>query len=173
MKCPYCGNDDLKVLDSRPGADGDSIRRRRECAKCSRRITTWERFERTRLFVIKRDGSRCDFNREKIFDSMRLACRKRPIGVEAIREASIRIEEELYRNFEDEVTSQKVGEAVMRELSTIDTVAYVRFASVYQEFETVVDFAELVDRVQTEEALAPFRHLQQALINTNTQEEKS
>ena len=166
MKCPYCGNDDLKVLDSRPGSDGESIRRRRECGICSRRMTTWERFERARLFVIKRDGSRCDFNREKVFDSMRLACRKRPVSVEAIRDAAVRIEEELYKNFEDEVSSKQVGDCVMRELSTIDTVAYVRFASVYQEFETVTDFAEMVERVQTEEALAPFRHLQTELIST-------
>jgi transcriptional repressor NrdR len=164
MKCPYCGNDDLKVLDSRPGPDGESIRRRRECNQCSKRFTTWERFERARLFVIKRDGSRCEFSRDKVFDSMRIACRKRPVSIEQMQQSAARIEDELFRQFEDELTSKDVGLAVMRELATLDTVAYVRFASVYQEFETVADFAEMVERVQTEEALSPFRHLQKELI---------
>jgi transcriptional repressor NrdR len=164
MNCPYCANDDLKVLDSRPGTDGESIRRRRECASCNRRFTTWERFERARLFVIKRDGSRCDFSREKVFDSMRIACRKRPVSVEQIQAAVTRIEEEMHRSNEDEISSKEVGFRVMRELSTIDTVAYVRFASVYQEFETVADFAELVEDVQREEALIPFKHLQENLL---------
>ena len=165
MRCPFCGNDDLKVLDSRPGTDGESIRRRRECVGCAKRFTTWERFERARLFVIKRDGSRCDFNRDKVFDSMRLACGKRPVSVEVIMQAVSRIEDELYQRNEDEISTREVGMRVMRELSTIDTVAYVRFASVYQEFETVADFAEMADRVQTEEALIPFKHLQKELIS--------
>ena len=164
MRCPFCGNDDLKVLDSRPGPDGESIRRRRECGDCNKRFTTWERFERARLFVIKRDGTRCDFNREKVFDSMRLACGKRPVSVETLRAAVNRMEEELYQQNIDEISTKDIGIRVMRELSTIDTVAYVRFASVYQEFETVADFAEMVERVQTEEALTPFRHLQKELI---------
>jgi transcriptional repressor NrdR len=165
MHCPFCGNDDLKVLDSRPGTDGESIRRRRECVKCVKRFTTWERFERARLFVIKRDGSRCDFNREKVIDSMRLACGKRPVSVETMAQAASRIEDELYQRFDDEVSTKQIGMSVMRELATIDTVAYVRFASVYQEFETVADFAEMVERVQTEEALTPFKHLQKELIS--------
>jgi transcriptional repressor NrdR len=164
MRCPYCGNDDLKVLDSRPGTDGESIRRRRECPACVKRFTTWERMERSRLFVSKRDGSRCEFSRDKVFDSMRIACRKRPMSVEQLQQAAARIEEDLYRQFEDEVSSKEVGLHVLRELATMDTVAYVRFASVYQEFETVADFAEMVERVQTEEALTPFRHLQKELI---------
>jgi transcriptional repressor NrdR len=119
--------------------------------------------ERSRLFVSKRDGSRCEFSREKVFDSMRIACRKRPVSVDQLQQAAARIEEELFRHFEDEVSSKEVGVCVMRELATIDTVAYVRFASVYQEFETVADFAEVVERVQTEEALTPFRQLQKNL----------
>lgn len=165
MNCPSCGFNDLKVLDSRPGSDGESIKRRRQCPNCSRRYTSWERIERNRLFVIKRDGSRTDFSREKIFDSMRIACRKRPVDLETIQAAVGRIEEELHRKFDDEVSTQQIGLVVMRELATIDTVAYVRFASVYQEFETLTDFAELVERVQTEQALAPFRSLQQELIS--------
>lgn len=96
---------------------------------------------------------------------MRLACRKRPVSVEQIRQAASRIEEELFQKFDDEVSSKEVGSHVMRELSTIDTVAYVRFASVYREFETVADFAEMVERVQREEALSPFKHLQKELIS--------
>jgi transcriptional repressor NrdR len=165
MKCPYCGNDDLKVLDSRPGSDGESIRRRRECVKCNKRFTTSEKLERAKLFVIKKDGSRTEFSREKVIYSMTIACRKRPISTEVLQQAAARIEEELYRQFDDEMTSKQVGLAVMRELSTIDTVAYVRFASVYQEFETVADFAEMAENVQREEALSPFRHLQPNLIN--------
>lgn len=164
MRCPFCGYEDLKVLDSRPVPDGEAIRRRRECLSCARRFTTVERAERPRLFVVKRDGTREEFSREKVFDSMRIACRKRPISVETLRDAVARIERDLFREFDDELASKEVGGRVMRELSTIDTVAYVRFASVYQEFETVADFAQLVEKVQREEALAPFRGLQETLL---------
>ncbi|MGV3614371.1 MAG: transcriptional regulator NrdR [Fimbriimonas sp.] len=163
MRCPFCGYDDLKVLDSRPVPDGETIRRRRECLSCARRFTTVERAERPRLFVVKRDGGREEFNREKAFESMRIACRKRPVSIETLREAVGRIERDLFQEVEDEVTTKEVGGRVMRELSTIDTVAYVRFASVYQEFETVADFAAMVEKVQQEEALAPFR-LQESLL---------
>ncbi len=164
MQCPYCGCNDQKVLDSRPGTDGESIRRRRECLQCGRRFTTHERAERQRLFVVKRGGGREEFSRDKVFDSMRIATRKRPVSVDTLQEAALRIEYGLSKAYEDEVTSDEIGNWVMRELASIDTVAYVRFASVYQEFETVKDFAEMVERVQREEALAPFRHLQTTLI---------
>ena len=164
MRCPFCGYDDLKVLDSRPVPDGESIRRRRECLSCARRFTTVERAERPRLFVVKRNGGREEFNRDKLFESMRIACRKRPIATETLKEAVARIERDLYQEFEDEITTKEVGGRVMRELATTDTVAYVRFASVYQEFETVADFAALVEKVQREEALAPFRGLQETLL---------
>lgn len=163
MRCPFCGYDDLKVLDSRPVPDGESIRRRRECLSCARRFTTVERAERPRLFVVKRDGGREEFNRDKVFESMRIACRKRPISTETLKEAVTRIERDLFQE-DDEVTTKEVGGRVMRELATVDTVAYVRFASVYQEFETVADFAALVEKVQQEEALAPFRTLQDTLL---------
>jgi transcriptional repressor NrdR len=164
MQCPFCGYIDQKVLDSRPGTDGESIRRRRECVRCSRRFTTFERYERPRLFVVKRDGGRQEFSREKVFESMRVACGKRPVSMETLRESVARIERDLFHEFEDEVNSREIGGRVMRELSSIDTVAYVRFASVYQEFETVSDFAEVVERVQREEALAPFKDLQESLL---------
>jgi transcriptional repressor NrdR len=164
MRCPFCGYDDLKVLDSRPVPDGETIRRRRECLSCTRRFTTVERAERPRLFVVKRDGGREEFNRDKVFESMRIACRKRPISTEKLKESVARIERDLFQEAEDEVTTKEVGGRVMRELATVDTVAYVRFASVYQEFETVADFAALVEKVQQEEALAPFKSMQEALL---------
>ncbi len=145
MHCPFCGYDDQKVLDSRPAMDGSAIRRRRECGGCERRFTTFERPERPRLFVIKRGGSREEFSREKVLDSIRIACRKRPVSTEAMRVAAERIERDLFQEFEEEAPSAGVGERVMAELKTLDTVAYVRFASVYREFQTLADFRELVD----------------------------
>jgi transcriptional repressor NrdR len=164
MHCPFCGYHDQKVLDSRPGTDGESIRRRRECFGCGRRFTTFERFERPRLFAIKRDGSREEFDRGKIFESMRIACGKRPVSTDDLRAATARVERDLYQEFEDEVTTQEIGERVMRELSTVDSVGYVRFASVYRQFESVAEFAEMVESVQREEALAPFKNLQESLL---------
>jgi|SRR5579862_2291444 len=164
MRCPFCGNADQKVLDSRPGADGESIRRRRECMACSRRFTTLERFERSRLFAVKRDGSREEFDRGKVFESMRVACGKRPVSVDTLRDAANRIERDLFQEFEDEVPTREIGNRVMKELASIDSVGYVRFASVYKEFETVDDFAEMVGQVQREKALAPFKELQESLL---------
>ena len=164
MRCPYCGFADQKVLDSRPGTDGESIRRRRECVRCSRRFTTFERFERPRLFAVKRDGSREEFDRNKIFESMRVACGKRPVSVETLRHAVSQVEKDLFQEFEDEVPTQEIGNRVMRELAAIDTVGYVRFASVYREFESVDDFAEMVGQVQKEQEQAPFKQLQETLL---------
>ncbi len=164
MRCPFCGHPDQKVLDSRPGADGESIRRRRECMACSRRFSTLERFERSRLFAVKRDGSREEFDRNKVFESMRVACGKRPVSMDTLREAAGRIERDLFQEFEDEVATREIGNRVMRELASIDSVGFVRFASVYKEFETVDDFAEMVDQVQREKALAPFKELQESLL---------
>ncbi|HWD37762.1 MAG TPA: transcriptional regulator NrdR [Fimbriimonas sp.] len=164
MHCPFCGYLDQKVLDSRPGADGESIRRRRECISCGKRFTTYERFDRPRLFAIKRDGSREELDRNKIFESMRVACGKRPVATDTLRQAAARIERDLFHEFEDEVSTREIGNRVMRELANIDTVGYVRFASVYKEFETVADFAAMVETVQREEALAPFRSLQESLL---------
>jgi transcriptional repressor NrdR len=113
---------------------------------------------------VKRDGSREEFSREKAFESMRVACRKRPVRVETLRSAVERIERDLSGEFEDEVPTREIGRRVMRELSLIDTVAYVRFASVYEEFTTVEDFAGLIDRIEREESLAKFRALQESLL---------
>jgi len=144
MHCPFCGYIDQKVLDSRPARDGEAIRRRRECMGCGRRFTTFEEPERPRLFVIKRGGSRQEFSRDKVLSSMLLACHKRPVDVETLRDASERVERDLFQEFDDEVSSKHIGQRVMQELNQVDTVAYIRFASVYQEFETIADFERIV-----------------------------
>lgn len=147
MRCPFCGCDDQKVLDSRPAREGEAIRRRRECTRCGRRFTTFEEPERPRLFVVKRAGSREEFSREKVLGSMLIASRKRPISVETLRRAAEAVERDLYQLYDDEVPTSFVGERVMEELKRLDTVAYVRFASVYREFQTVSDFREIVESV--------------------------
>jgi transcriptional repressor NrdR len=148
MRCPFCGFIDQKVLDSRPAREGEAIRRRRECIGCGRRFTTFEEPERPRLFVVKRDGSRAEFDRDKVLRSMTVATRKRRIPIEDLRAAVERIERDLHQCFEDEVATQEIGERVLRELWLIDTVAYVRFASVYREFETLKDFEEMLESMK-------------------------
>lgn len=147
MKCPFCGFEDQKVLDSRGAREGEAIRRRRECLNCGRRFTTFEAPELPRLFVVKRGGERQEFSREKLLNSMLLACGKRPVAVETVRAAAERIERDLFKEYEDEVPSTVIGDIVMRELKNIDTVAYVRFASVYKEFASISDFREIVEEV--------------------------
>ena len=147
MKCPYCGSEEQKVLDSRPARDGEAIRRRRECDACNRRFTTFEAPERPRLFVVKRDGAREEFNREKVLGSMFVACGKRPVPIETVRDAAEALERDLFRDHEDEVPTTEIGERVMQSLMRIDTVAYVRFASVYRKFATLSDFREIVESV--------------------------
>ena len=154
VQCPYCGHPDQRVLDSRPTPDGGTIRRRRECPACTRRFTTIERAERPRLFVVKRGGGREEFSRDKLLASMRVAARKRPVSVESLEAAATRIERDLLAELHDEVATREVGRRVLGELALVDTVAYVRFASVYEEFETVSDFARIVENVQRDEALA-------------------
>jgi transcriptional repressor NrdR len=149
MKCPYCGFTDQKVLDSRVAKEGDAIRRRRECISCGRRFTTYEAPERPRLYVVKRGGHREEFDREKVLNSMLVACGKRPVPVETVRDAAARIERDCFQELEDEVASTNIGEKVMRELMSIDTVAYVRFASVYKEFATISDFRRIVEEVHS------------------------
>ena len=147
MKCPFCGKEDQRVLDSRPAREGEAIRRRRECGVCNRRFTTFEEPERPRLFVEKRDGTREEFSREKCFNSMLIACRKRGISVDILRASVERIERDLFQEFEDEAPTQTIGDKVLAELFEIDSVAYVRFASVYKQFDTVSDFQHIIDSV--------------------------
>lgn len=144
MLCPYCGYIDHKVLDSRPAREGEAIRRRRECLSCGRRFTTFEEPERPRLFVVKRGGGREEFSRDKVLNSMLLAGRKRPISIEALHAAAERIERDLFQELDEEIASTQIGEHVLKELREIDVVAYIRFASVYREFETIEDFRGII-----------------------------
>jgi transcriptional repressor NrdR len=140
MRCPYCKQDNSRVIDSRSAADGYSIRRRRECEDCSRRFTTYERMEETPLRVIKKDGSRVPFDRSNILKGLLKSCEKRPVALDAIEEITSRIERQVQEMFDREVSSKYVGQLVMEELKKLDNVAYVRFASVYREFKDVQQF---------------------------------
>ena len=147
MRCPFCTADNDKVIDSRPGEDGDTIRRRRECIACEKRFTTYERPEVNFPTIVKKDGRRIEYERIKLRASMNLALRKRPVSTEQVDSAIERIEEKLLNLAQREVASNKIGELVMRELKKLDKVAYVRFASVYRSFEDIDDFKLLVDEV--------------------------
>lgn len=154
MKCPFCSHEDTKVNDSRPTDDDSKIRRRRECLKCGKRFTTYEIVETAPLFVVKKDGTREQFIREKMVDGIVRACEKRPIAADRIDDAVDSIELKLLNSMEREITSQQIGELVMEELKKIDDVAYVRFASVYREFKDINTFMEelkvLLDNAEAE-----------------------
>lgn len=147
MKCPFCAADETAVADTRINDDGDIVRRRRRCLKCDKRFTTYERAELRLPQVIKKNGSRVDFDREKLAASLTLALRKRPVSAEAVEAAIVRIEEKLLALGEREVASEQIGEMVMRELKKLDKVAYVRFASVYRNFEDVDEFSQVIREV--------------------------
>jgi transcriptional repressor NrdR len=153
MKCPFCGGLDLRVLESRSSRDGVAIRRRRECAQCSRRFTTFEGLEKPRLLVVKRNGTRAEFDREKVLSGMIIACGKRPVTLETLRQAVEEMERELYDLGDDEVTSHEIAERVMAALWRIDKVAFVRFTSVFGEFGSPDEFLQLVDEVNRLQAL--------------------
>jgi transcriptional repressor NrdR len=148
MRCPFCQNEDTQVIDSRDSDEGESIRRRRECERCNKRFTTYERVELMMPALVKRDGRRDAFDETKLRGSMLLALRKRPYSSEALDQAIARINEKLRASAEREVRSEVVGELVMRELKKLDKVAYVRFASVYRSFEDMEDFAEAIDELR-------------------------
>ncbi|MBI4353594.1 MAG: transcriptional repressor NrdR [Candidatus Omnitrophica bacterium] len=140
MTCPFCGHPDHKVIDSRTSADGQAIRRRRECLACGKRFTTYEHLEEGRLMVIKKDGRREPFDRNKLLAGLVKACEKRPVSMDQLEDLADEIERDLSRTFEREASSQEIGERVMRRLHDVDPVAYVRFASVYREFKDVEQF---------------------------------
>jgi transcriptional repressor NrdR len=144
MRCPYCAHEETQVVETRDSDEGDVIRRRRRCILCEKRFTTYERTEIALPAVVKKDGSRVEFDTAKLRASMLLALRKRPVSVEQVDAAIERIEEKLLASAAREVTSARLGELVMRELKRIDKVAYVRFASVYREFEDVDAFRQLI-----------------------------
>ena len=142
MKCPFCGNNDSKVIDSRPTEDNQRIRRRRECMSCSKRFTTFETVEITPITVIKKDGSMQAFNRDKILSGMIKSCEKRPVSIQDLEKATDNIEYRLVNSLNTEVSSIEIGEMVMEELKKLDEVAYVRFASVYRQFSDINTFFE-------------------------------
>jgi len=143
MNCPFCGSADSRVIDTR-GAEG-GIRRRRECQDCGRRFTTYERVAPLRLMVIKQDGRREPFDRDKIVRGIQIACAKRPIETEEIEELVSSIESELYHRGSREVTSREIGEMVMQNLRRLDEVAYIRFATIYRQFADVEDLADEIE----------------------------
>lgn len=140
MKCPICGHDDSKVVDSRLATEGDSIRRRRECEKCEHRFTTFERIEEVYPLIIKKDGSRQAFDSHKILKGIQKACEKRPISIDVITRLVTEVEKDVQNAGQKEISSDLVGEIVMKKLKSVDDVAYVRFASVYRSFKDVNEF---------------------------------
>ena len=140
MKCPTCSYKETKVNDSRLSGDGASIRRRRECLKCKKRFTTYEYVEQVPLMVVKKDGRRQPFDRTRIIAGLLKACEKRPVSIDKIEEITSEIERAVQKRYEREVDSKQIGELIMEKLSTLDEVAYVRFASVYRQFRDVNQF---------------------------------
>ncbi len=147
MKCPFCAFLESKVIDSRPTDEGERIRRRRECLSCQRRFTTYEMIESLPIIVIKKDKTRQAFSREKILNGMVRACEKRPVSLETLERAIDDIETEIQNSLDREVSSEKIGELVMKKLSEIDEVAYVRFASVYRQFRDINTFMEELNKL--------------------------
>jgi transcriptional repressor NrdR len=150
MRCPFCKADNDRVLDTRTSDDGYSIRRRRECISCHRRTTTYERIEEAMIKVVKKDGSRIPFDRQKIKNGLTKACWKRPISDEQIEALVSSIERQIYDEYESEIETSQIGELVMAELRKLDHVAFVRFASVYREFKDVRDFVEELEPILAE-----------------------
>ena len=150
MKCPYCGFQESKVVDSRPAEEGTTIRRRRECLSCQKRFTTYEIIERLPLMVIKKDGGREPFDKQKLLNGMIRACEKRPVSITDLQTVVDEIEQELQNALEREVPSQRIGELVMKKLKNLDEVAYVRFASVYRQFKDINTFMDELNRLLQE-----------------------
>ena len=148
MKCPYCGAEESKVIDSRPTEDNERIRRRRECLNCHMRFTTYEVVETVPLVVIKKDNSREPFDRQKLVDRLCRAAVKRPVKLETIENMVDEIAAELKNSLQREVTSEKIGEMVLHKLKAIDVVAYIRFASVYKDFNDVDGFVKIISELQ-------------------------
>jgi transcriptional repressor NrdR len=150
MKCPNCTTDDDRVIDSRPAKEGRAIRRRRECLKCGHRFTTYEAIEDRVIQVIKTDQSREPFDREKVYRGLSIACTKRPIPAQKIDEMTDSIEARVLGTVEREVTSQQIGQWILDELSRVDEVAYVRFASVFKRYGSVTEFMTELQRIASE-----------------------
>ena len=147
MKCPYCGFEESKVIDSRPTDEGERIRRRRECLKCAKRFTTYELIESLPIIVIKKDRSRETFDRQKLMTGLLRACEKRPVSIETLDRIIDEIEIIIQNTLDREVSSEKIGELVMEKLKATDEVAYVRFASVYRQFKDISTFMEELNKL--------------------------
>ena len=147
MKCPFCGYEESKVIDSRPTDEGERIRRRRECLQCARRFTTYEIIESLPIIVIKKDKTRQAFSREKVLNGMIRACEKRPVSLDTLEKAIDEIETEIQNTLDREVSSEKIGELVMEKLKDIDEVAYVRFASVYRQFRDINTYMDELNKL--------------------------
>ena len=150
MKCPYCGFQDSKVVDSRHSEDGMSIRRRRECQACQKRFTTYETVESLPMVVIKRDNSRQSFDRNKVLNGMLRACEKRPVSMAELEKATDEIEQVIQNSLDREVSTTQIGELVMERLKPLDEVAYVRFASVYRQFKDINSFMRELNKILEE-----------------------
>ena len=150
MRCPYCGYRESKVVDSRPADEGSSIRRRRECLSCMRRFTTYETVESLPMVVIKKDGSRQSFDRNKVLRGIQRSCEKRPVPVADMERMALEIEQELQNSMEREIRTEDVGEKVMDRLRKVDQVAYVRFASVYRQFKDLDTFMAELNKLLAE-----------------------
>ena len=148
MKCPYCSNEETKGVDKRETESLSVTRRRRECLKCGKRFTTYEKVEELEIVIVKKDGRRERFDRHKLLTGLVKACEKRPVSMEKIEKVVEEIEADLRERGESEVPSKKIGEIVMRKLKSLDKVAYIRFASVYREFEDIERFEEELDKLQ-------------------------
>lgn len=157
MRCPKCGRQDDKVIDSRASREGSTIRRRRECLNCGHRFTTYEEIEHEGLMVIKRDGRREQFSKEKLLSGVKKACEKRPISQEAIEDVVEKIVDEITDRYDSEVPGMAIGERVMEGLRSLDHVAYVRFASVYRRFQEAEDFLEAVKKLEVKNDTTTFR----------------
>lgn len=150
MRCPKCNYTESKVIDTRPTDDGAKIRRRRECMDCGHRFTTYEKIEETQIVVIKRDGTRQGYNRDKIINGLIRACDKRSVSLEQIEAIADKVEKQLYNTFQNEVSTEVIGEMVMNELQGVDDVAYVRFASVYRKFKDIDTFMDELTKILSE-----------------------
>lgn len=150
MKCQFCNNYETKVTDTRPTDDGFVIRRRRECGSCGKRFTTYEKIEEIHIVVVKKDGTRQSFNRDKIINGLIRACEKRPVSLNEIESIANKVEKQLHSSFEKEVTAESIGELVMNELKNYDDVAYVRFASVYRQFKDINTFMDELKKILDE-----------------------
>lgn len=147
MNCPYCNNQETKVLETRE-SDENITRRRRECLKCEKRFTTYEQVELTNITLIKKGGKKTSFDRQKVIHSIKLACRKRPISDEKIEEIALKIEQKLRSSMKKEIASKKVGEMVLKHLKRLDQVAYIRFASVYRDFQDLDSFKSELEKIE-------------------------